>query len=284
MLVFVTWEVFLAGLLGVCLLLPVHEFSEVWCQELVVQCTAAVCQAVQQCRWVCQSLSGTSVLLSVHHCLDGDAAMVGTSPWPLTAGQGAGGVVWCPALWARRGAELQTELAEENAYLVRKFLPFRNKVILILFWSAACCFLSPCWLVALVLNICIVPGEIYEEWRGNKNIICLLDSLTLCRGRVFPRHSCICSWDCPFSYVAKCSVSWQAVLMMCACIWHSYTWGCSACHLLTLWVYSSVEDSIFLSYQCCNKGVFSVLSPSGKWQRFFRTGLAGGVFSLSLQG
>lgn len=80
MLSFVTWEVFLAGLLGVCLLLPADEFSEVWCQELVVQCTAAVCQAAQQCKWVCQSLSGASVLLSVHHCWDGGAGMVGTSP------------------------------------------------------------------------------------------------------------------------------------------------------------------------------------------------------------
>lgn len=81
MVFFVTWEAFLplAGLLGVCLLLPVDEFSKVWCQELVVQCTAAVCQAVQQCRWVHRA-SVESVLLSVHHCWDGDAGMVGMMP------------------------------------------------------------------------------------------------------------------------------------------------------------------------------------------------------------
>lgn len=74
----VTWETFLllGGLLGVCLLLPADEFSEVWCQELVVQCTAAVCQVVQPCKWVHKSLRGVSVLLSVHHCWDGDAGMV----------------------------------------------------------------------------------------------------------------------------------------------------------------------------------------------------------------
>lgn len=70
----------LAGLLGVSLLLPVDEFSEVWCQELVVQCTAAVCQAVQQCKWVRQSLGGASVLLSVLYCQDGDTGMVSTKP------------------------------------------------------------------------------------------------------------------------------------------------------------------------------------------------------------
>lgn len=71
---------------------------------------------------------------------------------------------------------------EENAYLTRKLLPFCNKVILILFWTTACCLLSPCWLVALVLNTCVAPGEIYKEWGGNKNIICLLDSLLLRMG------------------------------------------------------------------------------------------------------
>lgn len=79
-----------------------------------------------------------------------------------------------------------------------------------------------------------VPGEIYEGWGGNKNIVCLLDSVSLYLGTFSLCYSCICSWDCP-SYVAKGSVPWQAVLL-CACIWHYYTWGCSACHLLTLWV------------------------------------------------
>lgn len=63
---FVTWEAFLllAGLLEVSLLLPVDEISKVCCQELVVQCTAAVCQAVQQCKCVHQSLSGVCAALS----------------------------------------------------------------------------------------------------------------------------------------------------------------------------------------------------------------------------
>lgn len=89
-----TWKAFLlfAGLLGIYLFLPVDEFSEMWYQELVLQCTAAVCQAVQLCRWVRQSLSGVSVL-SVHHCWDGDAGMVAMTPSPLS--QGAGGVMSC---------------------------------------------------------------------------------------------------------------------------------------------------------------------------------------------
>uniref|UniRef100_A0A8D0ELI0 Uncharacterized protein n=1 Tax=Strix occidentalis caurina TaxID=311401 RepID=A0A8D0ELI0_STROC len=43
MLFFETWEVFLlfAGILGVRLLLPVHELSKGWCQEPMVWCPAA---------------------------------------------------------------------------------------------------------------------------------------------------------------------------------------------------------------------------------------------------
>lgn len=44
--------------------------------------------------------------------------------------------------------------------------------------------------------------------------------------------------------------------------------------------YSSAEDSVFWSYQCCDKAAFLSLSSvlSGKCQRLFRTGLAGGAF------
>lgn len=97
----VTWEAFLllAGLLGVCLLLPVDEFSEVWCQELVVQCTAAVCQAVQQCKWVHRA-SVESVLLSVHHCWDGDGRDSGHDT--LTSCWWPGGW-WCDVLLCEPG-------------------------------------------------------------------------------------------------------------------------------------------------------------------------------------
>lgn len=156
---FVTWEAFLlpAGLLGVCLFLPVDEFSQVWCQEVVVQCTAAVCQAVQQCRWVHQGLSGVCAALSASllrlRCWDGGHNTLTSQCWP----GGWCGVVFCFVSQERcRAANGASR--EENAYLVRKLLPYCNKVILILFWSTACCFLSPWWLAALV------PEHLHGSW------------------------------------------------------------------------------------------------------------------------
>lgn len=81
----------------------------------------------------------------------------------------------------------------------------------------------------------MVPGDIYEEWGGNKDIICILDTWALCMGHVFTHHSCICAWAGPSSYVAKCLVSWQALLLY-DCTWFIYTWRCSASSLLALLV------------------------------------------------
>lgn len=134
------------------------------------------CSALQLCAKQFSSANGSiepQWSLCCSQCITAGmemAGIVGTAPWPPAGGQGAGGVMSC--FVSQEGCRAANRSSTEaNAYLVRKLLPFFNKVILILFWSTVCCFLSPWWLVALVLNTFMVPGEIYEEREGNKNIV-----------------------------------------------------------------------------------------------------------------
>lgn len=161
MLFFVTWEVFLllAGILGVRLLLPVHEFSEGWCQVPVVQCTAACSSALQL---YIHQLWGIVYPMQVGPsdpqwslCADILSALLlerlrwwacCPPPRPLVAGQGNGTMVWGPTLWARLGAELQTELAERKMHT----------------WSGSFCLFAARWyrsyFEARCVIFCLVAG------------------------------------------------------------------------------------------------------------------------------
>lgn len=269
----VTWEAFLllAGLLGF-----------VFCSQQINLAKSAVrnlwCSALQLCAKQFSSANG-SIRASVEslcwsQCITAGMEMLGWwAQHPDLSVLAGGGVMSCfviqegcrAANWASR---------EENASLVRKLLPFCSKVILILFWSTACCFLSPWWLVASVLNTWQAPSEIYEEWGGNKSIVCFLDLVSLPLG-MFSLVTAASAPEIVHLLVAKCSVLWEAVLL-CACLWHCCTCGCSACHLLTLWVQFHGGQHFFELPVLQLRSVLSSLS--GKCQRLFKTGLAGGGF------